>query len=159
MLISNGAYKLALIMEDERINLGGELVFLFSNKYQIDDVFQDKVQSFSKPIEISGLVEYADGYDKTEEESGYETNVSATITISKKKLNELKERLKEGDYIKIENRLKEDHLDDEENFDDYDSFVIKTIRPITVEGQYLNRIISYECELTDSSSRNFDDEL
>lgn len=159
MLIGNGAYKLALTTEEERIRLNGRLLFLFFNQYVIDDVFQDKVKSLSKPEEIEGLFEYSDGYDKAEAESGYEINIAATVTISKKKLDEIGKKIKEGDYVKIDNREKIDNNDDEENYDDYDSYVVKTVRPITIEGQYLDRIISYQCELTDSSSRDFDDEL
>ena len=159
MLINNGTYKLALIMEDERIRLGGRLIFLFFNDYQIDEVFQDKVQSFSEPIEIYGLVEYSDGYDKAESESGAEITIDLTLTVSKISLDKNNISVKEGDYVKIDNRLKIDNLDKEENYDDYDTFTIKSVRPIVVENQYLDRVISYECELSLISSRNFEDEL
>lgn len=159
MKISNGAYNLSLLMESERIRLNGRLALLFSNTYKIDEVFQDKVQSFSEPIEVSCLLEYSDGYEKSENEAGHEVTVTATATIAKEELNRLDTFLQEGDYIKIDNRLKTDNQDEDENFDDYDTFVIKSVKPKVVEGQYLDRIISYECELSDISSRSFDDEL
>lgn len=159
MLISNGAYKLALMMEGERVRLGGRLAFLLCNEYKVDEIFQDKVKSLSDPVEISCLFKYSDDYDKAENEGGYEVTITGTATFSKKELGEVGVIIKEGDYVKIENGLRDDSLDDEENFDDYDTYVIKKIRPKVMENQNLDRIISYECDLTDLSSRDFDDEL
>ena len=146
-LIADREYQLLLNMEDERIRLGGRLVLLFFNTYIINKVLQEKTRTLSEPHEIFGRFIYSDGYNVEEGESGKKTEIDATVRFSKMSLDSSDNELKIGDVVNVNM-----------GGDDYQEFTILNIKPIVTEKEYLDRIISYECELKFVSSRKIKNE-
>ena len=141
MLLTDKEYNLYLNMEDEKIRLRGILVFLLINDYYFDNVFQEKKQTLSNPFELHGILEYSGGYSENESESGKESTIDANIKISKKSVKKINKKISVGDIVRI--------LND----DVYEDFNILSVTPYTPDGEYLNRVIGYDCTLQRISSR------
>jgi len=146
-LIGDREYQFLLNMEDEKIRLGGRLVLLLFNEYIVNKILQEKTQTFSDAIEIFGLFEYSDGRNVEESEQGKKTTIDAIIRFSKISIDKINKNLKIGDIVRIP--LSNDYKDG----DEYQEFTILTIKHIVKEKEFLERVMSYECELQYVSSR------
>jgi ribosomal 50S subunit-recycling heat shock protein len=145
-LIGDREYQLLLDMEDEQIRLGGKLVLLFFNTYIIDKILQEKRQTLSEPVELYGKLDYSDGRSVEEGESGKDITIDAIVRISKLSVDKKNKELKIGDIVKVPQGST------------YQEFTILNIRPVVKDKEYLDRVMSYDCELKFMSSRKLKNE-
>jgi len=145
-LINDREYQLLLNLEDEQIRLGGRLVLLFFNTYIIDKILQEKRRTLSEPVEIYGNLQYSEGKNTEESESGKKVVIDAMIRFSFLSIDKRNEELKIGDIVKVPIGKS------------YQEFTILKVTPVVKDKEYLDRIMAYDCELQFISSRKLKNE-